>query len=114
MRTRVIFALGSAASRRGGRTSPAAGTTASDLRNALRFIESLPFSPQVYPEPTWVSRKDAKQPGTVHSNPEFHSHLADFDSSCRLAIFPLPPPWGKRTQPPTRHDLQPFHKRVRS
>src|SRR3954468_24057155 len=40
MRTRVIFALGSAASARGSRMAQAAGATARDLRNDLRFIES--------------------------------------------------------------------------
>lgn len=38
MRTRVIFAFGSAASARGGRTKTAAGATASDFRNDLLFI----------------------------------------------------------------------------
>ena len=38
MRTRVIFAFGSAASARGGRTKTAADATASDFRNDLLFI----------------------------------------------------------------------------
>lgn len=38
MRTRVIFAFGSAASARGDRTKTAAGATASDFRNDLLFI----------------------------------------------------------------------------
>src|SRR5579859_6614102 len=39
MRTRVIFALGSAASARRGRNRAAAGAAVRDLRKALRFID---------------------------------------------------------------------------